>query len=58
MIKKAIVIGSGFGGIAIRLRLQKLGYEKTVIEKLNDSGGRERVYQVNSIKNEEVHNGI
>ena len=27
MGKKAVVIGSGFGGIAISLRLKKLGYE-------------------------------
>jgi len=52
MIKKAIVIGSGFGGIAISLRLQKLGYETTVIEKLNDIGGRARVFKVNGFKHD------
>ena len=36
MNKKAIVIGSGFGGIAISLRLKKLGYDTTIIEKLNE----------------------
>ena len=30
MNKKAIVIGSGFGGIAISLRLKKLGYDTTI----------------------------
>ena len=44
MNKKAIVIGSGFGGIAISLRLKKLGYDTTIIEKLNDIGGRARVF--------------
>ena len=52
MNKKAIVIGSGFGGIAISLRLQKLGYETTVIEKLNDIGGRARVFKVNGFKHD------
>ena len=36
MGKKAVVIGSGFGGIAISLRLKKLGYDTTIIEKLDD----------------------
>ena len=39
MNKKAIVIGSGFGGIAISLRLRKLGFKTTIIEKLDDVGG-------------------
>ncbi len=52
MNKKAIVIGSGFGGIAISLRLKKLGYDTTVIEKLNDLGGRARVFEVNGYKHD------
>ena len=32
MNKKAVVIGSGFGGIAVRLRLKKLVYDTTIIE--------------------------
>ena len=52
MNKKAIVIGSGFGGIAISLRLQKLGYDTTIIEKLNDIGGRARVFKVNGFKHD------
>ena len=52
MNKKAIVIGSGFGGIAISLRLQKLGYDTTIIEKLNDIGGRARVFNVNGFKHD------
>ena len=52
MNKKAIVIGSGFGGIAISLRLQKLGYDTTIIEKLNDIGGRARVFEVNGFKHD------
>ena len=52
MNKKAIVIGSGFGGIAISLRLQKLGYDTTILEKLNDIGGRARVFNVNGFKHD------
>ncbi len=52
MIKKAIVIGSGFGGIAISLRLRKMGYETTIIEKLNDIGGRARVFELNGYKHD------
>jgi len=36
----AIVIGSGFGGLAAALRLQARGYEVTVVEKLDGPGGR------------------
>jgi len=36
----AIVIGSGIGGIACAIRLQSLGFETTILEKLGDVGGR------------------
>ncbi len=52
MNKKAIVIGSGFGGIAISLRLKKLGYETTIIEKLDELGGRARVFEVNGYRHD------
>ena len=52
MNKKAVVIGSGFGGIAISLRLQKLGYDTTIIEKLSDIGGRARVFEINGYKHD------
>ncbi len=52
MNKKAIVIGSGFGGIAISLRLKKLGYDTTIVEKLNDLGGRARVFEINGYKHD------
>ncbi len=52
MNKKALVIGSGFGGIAISLRLKKMGYETTLIEKLNDIGGRARVFEINGYKHD------
>ena len=52
MNKKAIVIGSGFGGIAVSLRLKKLGFETTIIEKLDDLGGRARVFNINGFKHD------
>jgi phytoene desaturase len=38
--KTAIVIGSGFGGIACALRLQSLGFATRVVEALDAPGGR------------------
>ena len=47
MKKKAIVIGSGFGGIASALRLKGLGYDVSIFEKLDQLGGRARVFKKN-----------
>ena len=52
MNKTAIVIGSGFGGLAISLRLKKLGYDTTILEKLEDLGGRARVFEVNGFRHD------
>jgi phytoene desaturase len=38
--RSAIVIGSGFGGLATALRLQSMGFDTTVLEKLDGPGGR------------------
>jgi len=38
--KTAIVIGSGFGGLAIGIRLQSLGFDTVIVEKLDGPGGR------------------
>ena len=38
--KTAIVIGSGFGGIACAMRLQSLGFATRLLEKLDAPGGR------------------
>ena len=45
MTKKAIVVGSGFGGIASSLRLKALGYDVILLEKLGQLGGRARVFK-------------
>jgi phytoene desaturase len=39
----AVVIGSGFGGLAAAIRLGARGYRVTVIEKLDQPGGRASV---------------
>jgi phytoene desaturase len=43
----AIVIGSGFGGLAAAVRLSLKGYRVTVLEKLDAPGGRAYVYRKN-----------
>ena len=42
---KAIVIGSGFGGLAAAVRLGARGYDVTVVERLEGPGGRAFVYR-------------
>jgi phytoene desaturase len=41
----AVVIGSGFGGLAAAVRLGARGYRVTVVEKLDAPGGRAYVYR-------------
>jgi phytoene desaturase len=40
MIKSAIVVGSGFGGLALAIRLQSAGVQTTVVESRDKPGGR------------------
>ena len=40
MKKKAIIIGAGFGGLALAIRLQSAGIETTIIEARDKPGGR------------------
>ncbi|HXH17016.1 MAG TPA: phytoene desaturase family protein [Sphingomonas sp.] len=44
--QRAIVIGSGIGGIACAIRLQSLGFDTQVVEQLADVGGRAYVRRV------------
>ncbi|MFW5660487.1 MAG: phytoene desaturase family protein, partial [Oceanicaulis sp.] len=41
----AVVIGSGFGGLAAAVRLGARGYRVTVLEKLDQPGGRAYVFR-------------
>jgi phytoene desaturase len=41
----ALVIGSGFGGLAAAVRLGARGYRVTVLEKCDTPGGRARVFR-------------
>jgi len=43
----AVVIGSGFGGLAAGLRLIAKGYRVTIAEKLEQAGGRASVFKQN-----------
>jgi phytoene desaturase len=43
----AIVIGSGFGGLAAAVRLGARGYRVTILERLDQPGGRARVFREN-----------
>lgn len=38
--KRAIIIGSGIGGLALGIRLQSLGFNTAIFEKLDAPGGR------------------
>ncbi len=42
---KAIVIGTGFGGLAAAIRLGAKGYKVEILEKLDAAGGRAYVYR-------------
>ncbi|RRV10617.1 phytoene desaturase [Pseudomonas sp. v388] len=43
--KTAVVIGAGFGGLALAIRLQASGIQTTLLEKRDKPGGRAYVYQ-------------
>jgi phytoene desaturase len=44
-MSKAIVIGAGFGGLALAIRLQSAGVETTVVEARDRPGGRAYVWE-------------
>ena len=43
--RRAIVIGAGFGGIALAIRLQRAGIATTLVEKRDKPGGRAYVWK-------------
>jgi len=44
--KQAIVIGAGIGGLSMGIRLQSLGFNTTIVEKMDSPGGRACVCRV------------
>jgi phytoene desaturase len=51
-IGKILVIGGGFGGIAAALRGRSLGYDVTLIERLDNLGGRAQVLEIDGFKHD------
>jgi phytoene desaturase len=45
MSETAVVIGSGFGGLAAAVRLRAMGWRVVVLEALDQPGGRARVFR-------------
>ena len=43
--RKVIVIGAGFGGIAVALRMRARGYDVTLVDRLSAIGGRAQVFE-------------
>lgn len=48
--RKAIVIGAGFGGIALAIRLQSMGFQTTLLDNRDKPGGRAYVYEEKGYK--------
>ncbi len=44
--KRAVIIGAGFGGLSLGIRLQSLGFQTTIVEALDRPGGRAMVRKV------------
>lgn len=43
--RQAVVLGAGFGGLALAIRLQSAGIQTTLLEKRDKPGGRAYVYE-------------
>ena len=48
--KDALVIGAGFGGLAMALRLRRLGYGVSILDNNPKAGGRAQVYEEGGYK--------
>lgn len=50
MKKKALIIGAGLGGISTSLRLSKIGYDVTILEKHSTPGGRMNIIEMDGFR--------
>jgi phytoene desaturase len=41
--RRAVIVGSGFGGLSLGIRLAAMGFETTIVEKQDQPGGRAMV---------------
>ena len=46
----AIVVGAGFGGIALAIRLQSMGFQTTLLDNRDKPGGRAYTYEIDGFK--------
>jgi phytoene desaturase len=46
-VRRAVVVGAGFGGLSAAILLARQGFEVTILEKGPGAGGRARVYRNN-----------
>lgn len=49
-MKKALIIGSGLGGLATALRLTSRGYQVTILEKHSTPGGRMNIIEMDGFR--------
>lgn len=49
-MKKAIIIGSGLGGLSTALRLTTKGYKVTILEKHSTPGGRMNIISMDGFR--------
>ena len=49
-VRRAVVIGAGFGGLALAIRLQSAGLRVVLLEKRDRPGGRAYVYEQDGYK--------